>query len=72
MQGYINVVRAYPQKTFPISAALAFPASTTLKRMLSGWMDFCANVQAKKKENSINIEIIWLDYWKGKENSIHA
>jgi hypothetical protein len=50
MQGYINVVRAYPPKTFPISAALAFPASTTLKRMLSGSSDFCGKAQTKKKK----------------------
>jgi hypothetical protein len=56
MQGYINGVRACPPKTFPISAALAFPASTTLKRMLSGSSDFCGNAQAKLKKNSSLIE----------------
>jgi hypothetical protein len=56
MQGYINGVRAYPPKIFPISAALAFPASTTLKRMLSGSSDFCGKAQADKKKNSRNVE----------------
>jgi hypothetical protein len=56
IQGYINGVRANPQKAYPISAALAFPASTTLKWMLSGSSDFCGNAQAEWKKYSRFIE----------------